>query len=144
MRVLSWSSFMTTSRRQCSRFSTPMRAYDLVEAFSGQRRALQIIGRFDGNLSRDFPRSDHLADASQTGPVMVRLKRVDRGCDRGRAGLDAAMIAINGGIDCADLALQVVEKADHIVMQLTLVALQRQHVVAALIDDLLGDLSARR
>ena len=72
---------------------------------------------------------------------MIILQPLYVGADRGRTGFDAAVIALDNGLGGGDLAGGVVEIADDIVMQRTLVALQRQSVVATPIDDLLGDLA---
>jgi len=72
---------------------------------------------------------------------MIILRPLYVGADRGRTGFDAAVIALDNGLGGGDLAGGVVEIADDIVMQRTLVALQRQSVVATPIDDLLGDLA---
>ncbi len=119
----------------------PIGAYDVVEAFPGQRRALEIIGHFGGGLAGGFSGSDHFVDRREAGPVMVLLQPVDLGCHRGRAGLDAAMIAVHRGVDGVDLARWVVEKPDYVVVQRTLVPPQRQHVIADLRDDLPGDVA---
>lgn len=72
---------------------------------------------------------------------MIVLQPLYVGADRGGTGFDAAVIALDNGLGGGDLAGGVIEIADDIVMQRTLVALQRQGVIATLIDDLLGDLA---
>ena len=70
---------------------------------------------------------------------MIVLQPLYVGADRGRAGFDAAVIALDNRVGRGDLAVGVVEIANDIIMQRALVALQRQDLVAPLIDDLLGD-----
>src|ERR1700749_180901 len=72
---------------------------------------------------------------------MIVLQPLYVGADRGRTGFDAAVIALDNGLGRGNLAGGVVEIADDIVMQRTLIALKRQDIVAALIDDLLGNLT---
>ena len=59
--------------------------------------------------------------------------------DRRRAGLDAAVIAVDDGRWPWSYCWRDHRETAHVAMQRSLVALQRQGIVAALIDDLLGD-----
>ena len=59
---------------------------------------------------------------------------------RSRAGLDAAVALVGVGCACARRR-RFVEEAAHVIVQRLLVALKRQHVIGALIDNLLGDLA---
>jgi len=70
---------------------------------------------------------------------MPLLQPVDIGRDDAGAGLDAAVIAIDGGMGRVCRALRVVEKPADVVMQAALVALERQHVVTALSNHLCGN-----
>src|SRR5271166_1102343 len=74
---------------------TPMRAHDLVEAFRRECRAEQVIGRLGGGLVGGLANADDLADGREAGPFMMLLQPADVGADRRRAGLDAAVIAID-------------------------------------------------
>src|SRR5207253_172748 len=57
------------------------------------------------------------AHGERAAPVMVRLQPGDIGRDRGRAGLDAAVISIDGTGSRGRLARRVVEKGADIIMQ---------------------------
>ena len=70
---------------------------------------------------------------------MIPLQPVDIGRDRGRAGLDAAVISIHALRARRRFAGRVIEEHADVIMQRGLVALQRQGIVAALIDDLLSN-----
>ena len=61
---------------------------------------------------------------------MIVLQPLYVGADRGRAGFDAAVIALDNRVGRGDLAVGVVEIANDIIMQRALVALQRQDIVA--------------
>src|SRR5271166_2530824 len=86
---------MTTSSRQCSRFSTPQCERTTSEAFGRQRRAEQIIGGLGCCLAGGFAEALDLADSGQARPMMVFVQPRDVGRDRGRAGFDAAMIGLD-------------------------------------------------
>jgi hypothetical protein len=103
---------------------------------SVQSRAQEIIRRLGGGLCRGFACADHLADGRQAGPARF-VQPIDLAADCRRVGFDAAVIGVDGG--CDGLGGRVVEIGADIVMQRVLVALQSQRVIAALIDDLLGD-----
>src|SRR5215218_7249265 len=70
---------------------------------------------------------------------MSLLQPSDVGRDQGGAGLDAAVIAIDGGMGNLGGAGGVVEEAADIVVQAALVTFQREHIVAAPFDHLGGD-----
>src|SRR5271166_184840 len=114
---------MTTSSRQCSWFSTPQCAHDLVEAFRRECRAEQVIGRLGGGLVGGLANADDLADGREAGPFMMLLQPADVGGDRRRAGLDAAVIAIDNRSGRGGAGSRIVEEAAHIIMQRPLVAL---------------------
>ena len=59
--------------------------------------------------------------------------------DRGGAGFDAAMIGLDDRRGGDRFAGRIVEMQHNVVMKRSLISLQGQGVVAALIDDLLGD-----
>ena len=71
---------------------------------------------------------------------MTFLQPGDVGCQCSRAGLDAAVAFV--GVGCAhERGLGIIEKAPHIIVQRLLVALERKHVIGALVDHLLRDLA---
>jgi hypothetical protein len=120
-------------------FNAPMLADHVVEALGGQRCAEQVIGRLSGGLGRGFADAGDLADGGQARPMVDLLQPVDLARDQGRAGFDAAVIGINGLRTRRRLVRRIVEECADVLMQRALVALQRQDVVAALIDDLPGN-----
>ena len=71
--------------------------------------------------------------------MMVFVQPRDVGRDRGRTGFDAAMIGLDDRLGGDRLAGGVVEKKHDVVMKRSLISLQGEGIVAALIDDLLGD-----
>ncbi len=71
---------------------------------------------------------------------MISLQPVEIGRDRRGAGLDTAVISIDGRL-CrgGGGGERIVEEGSDIVVQRALVALEREAIVATLIDDLLSD-----
>lgn len=120
-------------------FDPPVRTDDRVETLGGHRLTEQVIGCLDGGFGGRFRRAGDLADALQAGPLAIALKSADVVRDGGLAGLDPSVVGIDGGIDIAGFARGIVEEQADIRMQGGLIALQRQGVIAAAIDDLLGD-----
>jgi len=116
-----------------------MRANDLVEAFGRQRRAEQIIGGFGGCLAGGFANAFDLANGGQARPLMVFDQPGDIGRDHGCAGFYAAMISLDDRRGGDRFAGGIVEIKHNVIMKRSLISLQGQGVVAALINDLLGD-----
>jgi hypothetical protein len=116
-------------------FDALMRANDLVEAFGRQSCAEKIIGGFGRCLAGGFADALDLADSGQARPLMVFDQPRDIGRDRGRA----AMVGLDGRLGGDRFAGGIVEIQNDVLMKRSLISLQGQGVVAALIDDLLGD-----
>src|SRR5208283_5310327 len=116
---------MTTSRRQCSWFSTPQcaRTTWLSMAFRRECRAEQVIGHLGGGLVGGITNADDPADGREAGPFMMLLQPADVGADRRRAGLDTAVIAIDNRSGRGGAGLRIVEEVAHSIMQRALVAL---------------------
>jgi hypothetical protein len=57
-----------------------------------------------------------LTDRGQTGPLVVLLQSIDISRDHRRAGFDAAMMGVDGGLAEAGSTCRVVEKPAHVVM----------------------------
>lgn len=70
---------------------------------------------------------------------MMMLEPVNGGREGGGAGLDPPIVGIHRGMGVTGLTGGIVEIQTDIGMKARLVALQGQRVVAALIDDLLGN-----
>lgn len=118
---------------------TPVRADDHVQAIGRQGAAEPIVGRFDRGFRLGFATTNDLADGFQAGPAMIGLPPVDRGGDGRGAGLDPAVIPIDGRLHRGGRAGRIVGITSDIVMQRALIALQGRAVVTLLIDYLLGD-----
>jgi hypothetical protein len=110
-----------------------------IETLRRRCLAQQIVRRLNPGFGGGLPRASHLADANQPGPFVTVLEPADVGHDHGRPGLDPSVIGIHRGMRFTRLALRIIEIKADIRMQRALVALQRQRVVAALLNDLAGD-----
>src|SRR5882724_5613889 len=119
----------------------PMLSGDLPEACRGHWRAQEIIGCFHGRFSGGFAGPDDFADGLEPGPLMIFLEPVDRRGDCRHAGFDAPVIALDSGFGRDLLRSGIIEKSAHVVMQRALITLERQGIVASLIDDLTGDIA---
>ena len=135
------SSSMTTSSTQCSPFSIPQLLRTMALKRSGRDGAAeQIAARFDRGFAVDLAAGGDLADGLEAWPAVALLQPGDISRQRSRAGLDAAVALV--GVGCArERRRRIVEEAAHVIVQRLLVALERQHVIGALIDNLLGDLA---
>lgn len=119
-----------------------VRANNLVEAFSGEHGAEQVVCGLGGcGRTHNFPNAGNFSDGGQTGPIMVVLQPTDIGGDHGHAGFDAAVIPLDDGFAHAGPALWIVERRAYVIVQGALVAPQGQGIVAALVDDRAGDLA---
>lgn len=110
-----------------------MGADDLPEALCGDRCAEEIIGGFGCCFGLGLAASHDFADGFEPRPLMVFLEPLDGRGDRGGAGFNATMIAIDGGVDGDLPGGGIVEKSADIVMQRALVAFERQGIIATLI-----------
>lgn len=119
-------------------FDAPVRSDDRIQPVRRERRAEQVVGHFGGGFGRGFAHALDLADCLQAGPPMAVLQPLDLGRNRRRARLDPAMIAVDRRLCRADRACRIIEKPHDVVVQRGLVALQRQRVIAVLVNDLLG------
>ena len=70
---------------------------------------------------------------------MIVLQPADIGRNRRGPRLDAAVIGVDVRLGRRSLAFGVIQMQAHVVMQTALVALQRQRIVAALSNDLVGN-----
>jgi len=116
-----------------------MAARDLAGAARRQRRAEQIISCFRGGFIADLAGARDLCDGFQARPLMAFLQPADVRRDGDGAGFDAAMIGVDRGVVCRGLGQRIVEKHLNVFVKRCLIALERKGVIAALIDDLLGD-----
>ena len=96
-----------------------------------------VAGDLAGNLV--LPDAANLADTDQPWPFVVVLEPANVGRYQSRTGLDPAIIRVHRGVSIARLTVGIVEKHDDIRFQRALIALQRQGVVAALLDYPSGD-----
>jgi hypothetical protein len=101
--------------------------------------AAQVISGLCRGRGGGFANAHHLGDSGQAGPLMVLLRPIDISRHRGRPGLNATVIRIDGLISLSSRACRVVKKPVDIIMQRALIAFQRQGEVAALINDPPGD-----
>lgn len=72
---------------------------------------------------------------------MIFLQPTDIRRDGARARLNPPVIRVDGSVAGRRLALRIVKKPADVGVQRALVALQRQRIVAAPIDDLPGNLA---
>lgn len=108
----------------------PVVTGDGAEALGGEGRAEQVIGGLGGGLAGALSAAGELADSRQAGPAVVAEPgNVAR--HQGGAGLDAAMIGVDGGVGAVGLDPRIVEEQADVGMQTALVALERQDIVAA-------------
>ena len=121
-------------------FDPPMMSGDLVETFGGKLRAEEIVYALAGGLVADLTAALDLADGRQAWPVVLVLEPSDIARERGATDLDAAMAGIDLAVDAVALDLRIVEEQGDIGVQGGLISLEGEQVVAALIDDLPGDL----
>lgn len=120
-------------------FHAPMLANNGVETLRRQSFAEQVVGHFGSCFLWRLANSNHFADRPQARPLVLFLEPIDIRGNRCRAGLDSSVVGLDDGRGHGDLAVWIVQKQDHIVMQRALVTLQRQRVVTFLLYDLLRD-----
>jgi hypothetical protein len=129
-RVLSWSSFITPSSRQCRRFSMAQcwRTTSLnrsgAKAVLSRQCAVSVLV-----LSAVSRTRCTLPMAASPGPWCSFLQPANLGGDGRRAGFNPPVIALHSRSGGHRLALRIVEQTPDIVMQRTLVGLQRQRKV---------------
>jgi site-specific DNA recombinase len=129
-------------------FDAPVAPNRSAEGRSFQGSAEQVVASLAGAFVADPPFGRDHADRPQPGPVVTVLQpgeSVSIGDDAVVADLDPTVPFADGPILVDDevvdgAGLGVGEQVDHVVGEGFLVLLERQHVVAFLIEDLLGDL----
>ena len=94
---------------------------------------------FGGCFVVSLANAGDFSDRFQARPSMLCLQPVDVCRNRDAARFDAAMIGIDRGMFRRGLCQRVVVKHADISVLCALIALEREGVIAALIDDLLGD-----
>ena len=105
-------------------FHGPVSPNDLAQTLGGHWCTEEIISGFHGCLGRDLADANDFADRCEPRPAVVFLEPVDGSGDRGCAGLDAAMVAIDCGMDGDRLGGGIVEKSADIIMQGALIPLE--------------------
>ena len=120
-------------------FNAPMSPHDVVASLRRPGLAQQVVTGFRAGLAVLLTGSRYLANSLQTRPDMLLLQPVNVGADAGDPGFDAPVSFANlGGL--RHRRVRVVQEQFHVIVERTLIAFQRQRVVPALCQHLLGHL----